>query len=305
MNRLFAIQVFIEITRRGSLTAAAKALDRSPPTIVRVLAGLEHDLGVKLMHRTTRRLALTDEGRTYLELCRRVLGELEEGERALTDRQVVPEGLVSVTAPVRFGEMHVAPLVTAFVTQHPKVDARLLLLDRPIDLLEEGVDVAVRIGRRRDSSLIAKQVGEVRTVVVASPALLRRVGAPKHPAALSHVPCVHFPNHASELAWSFGSAPRALEVPITARLICNQASAMVEACAAGLGFGQALSYQVMPDVLAGRLRIVLAEFEPPPLPVNVLYPPNRAPSARVRALVDALATGLKSVLQPSQTPRKR
>jgi len=296
MNRLFAIQVFVEITRRGSLTAAARALERSPPTIVRVLAGLEEELGVKLLHRTTRRLALTDEGRLYLELCRRVLGELEEGERALAERQVVPAGLVSVTAPARFGEMHVAPLVTNFLARHPKVEARLLLLDRPIDLLEEGVDVAVRIGRARDSSLIARPVGEVRTVVVASPALLSRVGTPKHPTALAEAPCVHFAGMSSELAWTFGSPPRAFEVPIKARLVCNQASAMVEACAAGLGFGRVLSYQATPDVLAGRLRVVLADFEPPPLPVQVLYPPNRAPSARVRALVDALSTGLGAAL---------
>lgn len=296
MDRLQAMQVFVEIVRRGSLTAAAAALDRSPPTVVRVLAGLEDELRVRLLHRTTRRLSLTDEGRIYLELCRRVLGEIEEGERALTDRQVVPSGLVSVTAPVRFGEMHVAPLVTRFVAAHPRVEARLLLLDRPLDLLEEGVDVAVRIGRPRDSSLIVRPVGEVRQVVVASPALLRRQRRPTHPSALAAAPCVRFLGITGDPIWSFGSGARAVQVPVTARLVCNHAAAMVDACVAGLGFGRALSYQVMPDVLAGRLRIVLADFEPPPLPVSVLYPPNRAPSARVRALVDWLAAGLKAVL---------
>jgi DNA-binding transcriptional LysR family regulator len=303
MDRLYAMQVFVEIARRGSLTAAAAALEKSPPTVVRVLAGLEDALAVRLMHRTTRRLSLTDEGRMYLELCRRVLGELEEGERALTDRQLVPAGTVSVTAPLRFGELHVAPLVTAFVSLHHKVDARLMLLDRSIDLLEEGIDVAVRIGRLRDSSLIARPVGEVREVVVASPALLKKVGVPKHPTALSTAPCVRFIGISSEDSWSFGAGPRAIQVPIAARLVCNHAAAMVEACVAGLGFGRVLSYQAMPDLLAGRLQVVLADFEPAPLPVTVLTPPNRAPSARVRALVDWLVTGLKRVLTVPAPPR--
>jgi DNA-binding transcriptional LysR family regulator len=291
------MQVFVEIARRGSLTAAAAALDRSPPTVVRLLAELERTLQVKLMHRTTRRLSLTDEGRTYLELCRRVLSELDEGERALADGHAAPAGTVSITAPVRFGEMHVAPLVNAFVAKHERVAARLLLFDRPIDLLDEGIDVAVRIGRPRDSSLIARPVGEVREVVVASPALLQKCGIPHHPTALATAPCVRFLGISSGPNWSFGEGSSALEVPVTARLVCNHAAAMVEACVAGLGFGRVLSYQAMPDVLAGRLRIVLAKFEPAPLPVTVLYPPNRAPSVRVRALVEWLATGLKAALE--------
>jgi DNA-binding transcriptional LysR family regulator len=299
MNRLVEMQVFVEIARR--LTAAGAALGKSPPTVVRILATLERELAVKLMHRTTRRLALTDEGRMYLEHCRRVLAELEEGERALTNRQTAPAGTVSITAPVRFGEMHVAPLVTAFLAAHERVEARLLLLDRPIDLLEEGVDVAVRIGRPRDSSLIARPVGEIREVVVASPALLARAGTPSHPSELSNVACVRFVGIASDPTWSFGTGRRALQVPVTARLVCNQAAVAVQACAVGLGFGRFLSYQVMPDVLAGRLRIVLAEFEPAPLPVTVLSPPNRAPSARVRALLEWLAPGLKAVLAPPST----
>jgi DNA-binding transcriptional LysR family regulator len=303
MDRLFAMQAFAEIARRGSLTAAANALDRSPPTVVRILATLERELRVKLIHRTTRRLSITDEGRLYLELCRRVLGELEEGERALSDRQTVPAGPVSVTAPVRFGEMHVAPLLTRFLAAHQQVEARLLLLDRPIDLLEEGIDVAVRIGSPRDSSLIARPVGEVREVVVASPGFLERVGTPRHPTALATAPCVRFLGIASEgTNWFFAGGPRAIEVPVAARLSCNQAAAMVQACVAGLGFGRCLSYQVMPEVRAGRLRIVLAQFELPPRPVTVLYPPNRAPSARVRALVDWLANGLKKALLEPHPP---
>ncbi|MDX2012716.1 MAG: LysR family transcriptional regulator [Myxococcaceae bacterium] len=307
MDRLFAMQAFAEIARRGSLTAAADALDRSPPTVVRLLAGLERELKVKLVHRTTRRLSLTDEGRVYLDVCRRVLAELEEGERALTDRQAVPVGTVSVTAPVRFGEMHVAPLVIRVLATHAQVEARLLLLDRPIDLLEEGVDVAVRIGRPRDSSLIGRHVGQVREVIVASPALLAKQGTPKHPSALAQAPCVRFLGLASAPTWTFGSGPRATQVPVTARLVCNHAATMVEACVAGLGFGRALSYQVMPELRAGRLRVVLAEFEPDPLPVTILSPPNRAPAAGVRALVAWLSEGLTRALKmpPSASSAER
>jgi DNA-binding transcriptional LysR family regulator len=298
MDRLFAMQVFTEIAERGSLTAAANALEKSPPTVVRILAALEEELGVKLLHRTTRRLSLSDEGRLYLALCRRILGELEEGERALTDRQTVLAGPVSITAPVRFGEKHVAPLVTTFLAAQPRVDARLSLLDRPIDLFEEGVDVAVRIGHPRDSTLLGRAVGTVREVVVASPALLARVGVPRHPSALATAACVRTLGGGHEASWSFGKGKRATEVPIEARLVCNLAGATVEACVAGLGFGRFLSYQVQPEVLAGRLRVVLADFEPPPVPVTVLSLPNRAPSARVRALVDWLVTGLEAALAP-------
>jgi DNA-binding transcriptional LysR family regulator len=156
--------------------------------------------------------------------------------------------------------------------------------------------VAVRIGQPRDSSLIARPVGEVRHVVVASPALLERAGVPAHPSELAQAPCVHFLGLASVPHWTFQVGGRNIEVPVAARLECNQAQAAVQACVGGLGLGRFLGYQVMPEVRAGKLRIVLEAFEPPPLPVTVLYPPNRAPSARVRTLVDWLVSGLKTAL---------
>jgi DNA-binding transcriptional LysR family regulator len=296
MDRLQAMTVFVEIARCGSLTAAAAAVGKSLPTVVRVLAGLEEALHTRLFDRTTRRIALTEEGRVYLEHCRRILAEIDEAERALGQQRSEPVGSITITAPVRFGEMHVAPLVTGFLAAHAKVEARLLLLDRVVDLLEEGIDVAVRIAQPRDSTLVARTVGEIRHVVCASPELLRRLGRPARPADLASLPCVRFLGISAGSVWSFGEGEDAEDVPVNARLQCNHAGASLDACVAGLAFGRFLSYQVTPAVRRGEIEIVLREFEPVPVPVAVVYPPNRMQSARVRVFVDWLARGLRDAL---------
>jgi DNA-binding transcriptional LysR family regulator len=286
--------VFVEIARRGSLTAAAKSLGKSLPAVVRILATLEETLKVRLFNRTTRRIALTEEGRFYLEHCRRILAAVEDAELSLGRRQAEPAGTITLTAPVRFGELHIAPIAVMYLAQHPKVDVKLFLLDRIVDLLEEGIDVAVRIAHLKDSTLIARRVGEVREVVCASPALLRRVGRPELPRDLASLPCVRFLGLSTNPTWSFGDGS---EVALSPRLSCNHAGASLEACVAGLSFGRFLSYQVMPAVRAGALEIVLADFEPRPTPVHLVTPPNRLPSARVRSFVDWLATRVSASLE--------
>lgn len=301
MDKLRSMQIFVEIAERGSLTATAEAVGKSLPSVVRILASLEEVLQVRLLNRTTRRIALTEEGRVYLERCRRVLADIEETEHALNQRQSEPSGTIAVTAPVRFGEMHVAPAVASFLERYPKTRVELLLLDRVIDLLEEGMDIAVRIAPLADSSLIARPVGSIRQVVCASPALLQRVGEPAHPRELADQPCVRFTGISPGATWEFADSDGRLAVSINSRVTSNQVGASLEACSAGVGFGRFLCYQVMPLVAAGRLAMVLQEFEPTPTPLSVVYPHSRLLSSRVRAMADWLVESLGHSMQSAQS----
>ncbi len=288
------MRAFVAIVDEGSLTAAAQALDRAPPTMVRTLATLEQELGVRLLARTTRSLSLTEEGRVYLDRCRRILSAVEEAEQAVVASDPEPRGEIRATAPLLFGQWHVAPAVAAFVKRHPKVRVDLLLLDRTVDLVEEGLDVGVRIGRLPDSSIVAVPVGEVRRVLVASPGLLAEAGEPEHPGERSTRPCVAHHGTAPVSRWTFREAGRDVPVRVHSRFSSNVATAVVEACCEGLGFGLFLSYQVEAAVREGRLRVVLEDFEPPPLPVQIIYPDARLMSPRLRSFVDWMKQQLRA-----------
>ncbi len=292
MDKLEAMRTYVAIVDRGSLTAAAEALGRSLPTVVRVLAALEEHLGARLLRRTTRRMSLTPEGQTYLERCRRILNDVEEAEGSLVRAQSEPRGDIRMTAPVLFGQMHVAPAVSAFLRRYSEVRVELLLLDRVVNIVEEGIDLALRIAHLADSTMIAVPVGRVRRVVCASPAMLDADGTPAHPRELSQRPCVRFRGIAPGDLWTFAENGRELSIKVAGNFSCNQALAAVEACAAGLGFGLFLSYQVEALVRAKRLNIVLEEFEPPPIPVSLVYPEARLISTRLRALIDWLKKAL-------------
>ncbi len=294
MDKLGAMRTFVEIADRGSLTAAGEALGRSLPTVVRTLAALERELGVVLLRRTTRRMSLTEEGRVYLERCRRLLADLDEMETLVGSGRSEPRGTLRVTASVLFGQLHVAPAVRAFLARHPAVEVELLLLDRVVNLVEEGLDVAVRIGPLADSSLIAVPGGQVRRVVCASPDLLEARGEPRHPDDLASLPCVRFGGIAPGHVWRFREGGRERAVQVSGALTTNQGAVALDACAAGLGFGLFLSYQVEPAVRAGRLRVVLREFEPPPLPVSLVYADARLVSSRLRAFLDWMKPRLRA-----------
>lgn len=285
MDLLAAMRTFVEIADRGSLTAAAEPLERSIPTVVRTLALLEAHLGARLLQRTTRRMSLTEEGRVYLERCRHILAEIEDADRAVGRGQGEPEGRLRVTAPVLFGQMHVAPAVARFLARYRKVQVELQLFDRLVDLIDEGVDMAVRIGPLVDSSMVASPLGQMRRVVCASPELLEKTGLPQHPSELTGMPCVRFTGIEPGGTWRFLESGREITLRVEGSFSCNQASAAAEACAQGLGFGKFLAYQVEPLVSAGRLAIVLERFEPPLLPVSVVYPGARLVSSRLRALI--------------------
>ncbi|MEO8752373.1 MAG: LysR family transcriptional regulator [Casimicrobiaceae bacterium] len=285
---------FVRIVERGSLTRAAEALATSLPSVVRTLATLERELGVRLLNRTTRRIHLTDEGALYLDQCRAILAAVRDAESSLASRQAEPQGRLALTAPVLFGRRYVAPVVTAFLLRHAAVNAELLLLDRPVNIVEEGLDAGVRIGALADSSLVAIPVGSLRRVVCASPQYLRKHGVPATPEDLREHPCVRFAGLTPGNDWRFRVGRRTVAIALPTRFATNQVDAAVAACEEGLGPGMFLSYQVAAAVAARRLRYVLAEFEREPVPVNVIYPQARLRSATVRAFVDAAVTALRA-----------
>jgi DNA-binding transcriptional LysR family regulator len=290
MDRLREMEVFVRIVDCGSLTQAAESLDVSLPTVVRLLAGLEKRLGARLLQRTTRRLALTDEGAEFYERSKRILVDIDEAEAGSSG--TVPRGLLRATAPVLFGCMHVQPLVLEFLRKYPEVSVDLLMLDRIVDLLEERIDVGVRIGHLAESSLVAHAVGEVRLVLCASPEYLARSGTPAHPRDLDKHACLRFSGFTRPVEWSFRVGGEELKVPVSGRLLVNHNAALINACVAGMGIARFLSYQVAPLVTAGRLQIVLAEFSEPPRPISVVVPSARHLPARTRLLSEWLRAEL-------------
>ncbi|MFC5520685.1 LysR family transcriptional regulator [Polaromonas jejuensis] len=285
MDKLRAMQAFIHIAEEGSLTAAARVMESSLPAMVRTLAGFEAQLGVRLFNRTTRRISLTEEGRRHLESCRQVLAALADAEAALTAEAAEPAGHLTITAPMLFGQMHVAPAVTRFVQQHEKMRCSMVLLDRVVNLLEEGIDVGIRIGEPEDSSLVAQNVGHIRRLVVASPAWLRRHGVPRHPKDLLKANCVRVTDHTP--TWGpFNDQGRQLRLAVSGNLEFNQIAPAVAACAAGAGLGSFFSYQVAPFLRSRQLRTVLEDFEPPRHPINVVYPHARLLPMRTRVFIE-------------------
>ena len=257
----------------------------SQPSMVRTLAALERDLGVRLLHRTTRRMSLTDEGRDYYERSRQILAAVEDAQLSLSSRQAVPRGRLRIASSVSFGRTFVAPVVAEFLQEHHEIQIELVLLDRVVDLLEEGMDIAVRVARLPDSSMIAHSIGEVRRVIVGSPAMIKRAGLPKNPADLRGARCVSFTGVVSPTHWDFGEGRRMLQVPIKSALVTNQIDAGVMACVQGVGFGRFLDHHVRPEIKAGKLRRVLEKFESQPIPASILYPSSRQQSPNVRSFV--------------------
>jgi DNA-binding transcriptional LysR family regulator len=303
MDKLKSLKAFVQIIERGSLTAAARTMNVSQPSMVRVLAGLETDLGVRLIQRTTRRQQLTDEGREFYEQCRGILGALDAAEARLKSRRHEPAGLLRITSSVPFGRRFVTPLVTRFAARHPGLRIDLVLLDRVVDLLEEGFDLAVRVMRLPDSSLIAIPVGETRRIVVGSPELLRRAGAPRSPQDLARAPCVTFTGLASGAEWPFEAKGRSHPVPVNSVMQTNQIDAAVQASVAGLGWTQFFDYHVADELARGTLVPVLQEYAGAPIPAQIVYPHARLLSANVRAFVDFALPQLRAALQAQ--PRRR
>jgi DNA-binding transcriptional LysR family regulator len=293
MDKLGAMQTFVRIVDAGSLTRAADSLDTSLPTVVRTLAALERDLGVSLLKRTTRRIRLTDEGAQYLVRCRDILAATQEAEAQLTARRTEPVGKLSVTASVLFGRRHLAPILFEFLLRHPKVNAEILFVDRVVNLIEEGIDVAIRIAHLRDSSIIAIPVGRVRRVVCASEKYLRTHGVPQTPDDIRRHVCVRHLGLVPRNEWQFRTGERDVSVPINSVVTSNDIDSAVDACLKGVGLGIFLSYMVAPYRKSGHLQYVLEKFETEPIPVQVVYAQSRLMSNRVRAFVDECVKQLR------------
>lgn len=294
MDKLKAMQTAVAIADAGSLTAAADVLEASLPSVVRTLALLEQHLGVRLFNRTTRRLSLTDEGRVYIEDCRRLLAAIADSEAALTQGQVEPSGHLTVTAPVLFGQMHVAPAVTRFVRQYPKMKVSLQLHDRVVNLLEENIDVGVRIGELEDQSLVAQPMGRVRRIVVATPGYLKRHGIPQHPRDLLKLNCIRSTGNSAP-GWTFLDQGKPFSVAVNGNLEFNQLWPAAMACLEDMGVGMFLSYQVEAFVRDGRFKVLLDEFEVAPRPVSLVYPHARLLPARTRVFIDWMKREMRGV----------
>ncbi|WP_421762126.1 LysR substrate-binding domain-containing protein [Devosia sp.] len=291
MDRFDAMAAFIAVTDLNGFAPAARKLGLSTSAVTRHVAALEDRLGVRLLNRTTRAVSLTDAGMRYLERSRRILADLDDADQMAGSERGAPLGRLVVSAPQVFGRLHVAPLVCAFMTRHPKITAELLLSDRMVNLVEDGVDLAVRIGKLTDSSDIARKVGAVRRVLVASPDYLAAQGVPRLPAELSEHHLIAFTALARPDRWSFWSAGTQHDVQVRPRLVTNSADAAIWHASQGGGLTLALSYQVADQVREGRLSVVLEDFEPQPYPVQIVYPTSRLLSVKVRAFLEqAVAT---------------
>lgn len=287
MDRLEELAVLVSIADHGSLAAAGRRLRRSAPAITRALAALEDRVGARLVERSTRKLSLTDAGRALAERSRALLSEYDASVGGVAEQPV--RGLLRVTAPVQFGRRHIAPLVTRFLDMQPQIQVELVLNDRNLDLIEEELDAAVRIGALEDSSLLARRVGEVRRVTVASPDYLARRGTPARPTELAAHDTIFGTSRGGSLEWRFGSVKRPTVVRLSPRLLVNEVEAQLIAARAGRGIARVLSYQVVEDLSAGRLVRLLQQHEPPPLPVQLVARGGSHMAPKVRAFLDYAA----------------
>ncbi len=294
MDRLDEWRIFAAVAALRSFSKAAKQLGRSPQAVTRAVAALEARLGTRLLHRTTRSVSLSNDGASYLERSRRALAELDALE---APRDPELRGTLAVTAPVLFGQLHVAPIVASFLEEHTATAVRMVLLDRTVSLAEEALDVGIRIGHLADSALIARSVGHVRTVICASPAYLERAGTPRHPDALAkHATIAHTVMTPLVDRWAFPGERRDRTVAVQPRWVVNTGQAAIDAAVAGHGLARVLSYQIDALVEAKRLRIVLASFEPPPLPVHVVTLPGQLPRVAA-AFVEHATARLRAKLR--------
>ncbi|MDI1479263.1 LysR family transcriptional regulator [Polyangium sp. y55x31] len=296
MDRIDAMRVFVVTLDEGSLAGAARKLGRSPAAITRAITFLENHVGVQLLHRTTRSIHLSEAGERYAAACRRVLVDLEEADMLAASERGAPRGLLTVTAPLVSGAKIMRPILDAFLARESAVRARLLLLDRMVSLVEEGIDVGLRIAHLHDSSFIAARIGEVRKVLCAAPAYLDAAPSLKSPTDLVRHRCIQMTSFGQE-SWNFPpekATGAVRHIAIEPRLMVNTVEAAVASAVEGNGITRVFSYQIADEVAAGKLRIVLADAEPAPLPVHLITPEGRLSVPKVRAFFDFAGPRLRA-----------
>ena len=286
MDRIDAMQAFVAVADLRGFAPAARKLKLSPSAVTRLVAALEQRLGARLLQRTTRSLALTDVGTRYLERARRILADVEEAERAAEGERTRPSGRLVVSAPVGFGRLHVSPVMSAYLRRHREVTGELRLEDRIVSLVEDGIDLAVRIGELADSSLVARHVGEMRRIVVASPAYLKARGEPKTLEEIASHDTILFGSTAGLADWRFVDDGHEVRITHAPRFSSNSSDAAIQYAETGGGLTRVLAYQAAASLQAGRLKIVLEKFELPALPIHIVYPTSRLLSAKVRTFID-------------------
>ena len=294
VDRLESMSILVSAAEAGSLSAAARRLGVPLATVSRKVSELEAHLKTRLLNRSSRRLTLTDAGRSYVAACKRILEDVGEAERAASGEYSAPQGALIITAPIVFGRLHVLPVVAAFLKAYPDIDVRIVLADRAVNLLEEQIDLAIRIGELPDSSLIATRVGMIRRVVCGAPAYFAARGTPKKPSDLGAHDCITFEGLTSADGWKFGSGKSETSVAIRSRLIVNTAEAAIDAAISSVGVTRVLSYQVAGAVQDGALTLALEAFEPASWPVNLVYLGQRLLPIKLRAFIDFAAPRLKA-----------
>ena len=295
MDRLESMSLFVATAEAGSLSAAGRRLGIPLATISRKVSELEAHLKTRLLNRSARRLTLTDAGHAYLVACRRILDDVGEAERTVAGEYSTPTGELIITAPIVFGRLHVLPVVIAFLSAYPGVDVRLTLTDRVTQLIDEHIDLAVRIGQLPDSNMVAVRVGSIRHVVCASPAYLAEHGTPKTAQDLATHNCITFEGLALA-TWSFAAGKTEFTVPVRSRLRVNTAEAAIDAAIAGVGMTRVLSYQIADAVRLGTLRPVLEAFEPEPWPVSLVHAGQGLLPVKLRAFLDFAAPRIRERL---------
>jgi DNA-binding transcriptional LysR family regulator len=288
MDRIDAMNVFVAVADQQGFAPAARKLGLSTSAVTRMVAALEDKVGARLLQRTTRSVTLTDVGTRYLERARRILADIEEAEASTRAERTQPSGRLVISAPLVFGRLHVRPLVTAYLDRYPDVSAELRLSDRMINLVEDGIDIAVRVGELADSTLVARHIGDMRRLTVASPDYLKRRGVPKAPLDLAGHDLIQFTSTSSLSDWRFADNGKDVRVPRASRFATNSADAAIQHAEEGGGVALVLAYQAADAIAHGRLQVLLADYEPPPSPIHLVYPTSRLLSAKVRAFVDTV-----------------
>lgn len=294
MDRLNSMTIFIAVAEQEGFAGAARLLNISPPAVTRAVAALEEHLGVKLFNRTTRFVRLTEAGQRYLEDARRVISAADEADEAAAGINAEPKGHLVVTAPVLFGRSYVMPGISDYLQRFAKTEVTALFLDRIVNLLEEGVDVAIRIGELPDSSYKALRVGQVRRVLCASPSYLAQHGTPTIPDELLSHQLIVAGAISPTVDWRFEDAGSPVTIRIKPRLRVTSNDSAIEAAAMGLGITRLLSYQIAPQIASGELKIILSEYEPKPIPINIVHREGKHAAAKIRTFVDLMSTRLRS-----------
>lgn len=286
MDRFAALSAFVKVADLRGFAPAARHMGLSPSALTRLVASLENHLGARLLRRTTRSVTVTDEGERYLLQARRILADLAEADASLQAVHAVPTGRLVVAAPLAFGRFHVGPLLSAYLSCYPAVQSELRLGDRNVNLIEDGIDIAIRIGELGDSTLKVRRVGETRRVLVASPDYLERHGVPSAPADIAAHRCIHFSGFNAAHEWLFEREGQRVRVGFTPSFVTNGAESAVQHAIDGGGLTLVLAYQAESALAHGRLRVLLPDYERPPSPIQLVYPTSRLLSAKVRTFID-------------------